>query len=219
VYLGWRMTGLGNRTLCHSLCHSLSNPDLFPAFLTLPLSWGNDAHHLTLTAFCQSHEILCWKKNGIYVWKAGPSSITESEPTSVGLSPTSQAQEPGFHCTWWTCGSFHIRCNPHLLQPSPASAASLSMNLSSSPNLQSSLTLFLTLNSSDSSFVILLECTYSLAGVFIEHIITRFFLYTLSLVTQGEYMEASKYLLMVQPLHQLLSSSSWVSILWPFMNT
>lgn len=40
VYLGWEMFGLGNRTLCHSLCHSLSDPDLFPAFLTPPPSWG-----------------------------------------------------------------------------------------------------------------------------------------------------------------------------------
>lgn len=39
VYLGWEMSGLGNRTLCHSLCHSPSDPDLFPAFLTPPLSW------------------------------------------------------------------------------------------------------------------------------------------------------------------------------------
>ena len=40
VYLGWEMAGLGNRTLCHSLCYSVCDPDLFPAFLTPPLTGG-----------------------------------------------------------------------------------------------------------------------------------------------------------------------------------
>lgn len=71
VYLGCEMAGLGNRTLCHSLCHCVCDPDLFPAFLTPPLTGGkwclscNSQHSPKVVRYYA-------EKNGNHVWKANP---------------------------------------------------------------------------------------------------------------------------------------------------
>lgn len=94
VYLGWEMAGLGNRTLCHSLCHSLHDPDLFPAFLTPPLSWGK---------WCSSsnpRNILTksWDtvlKKGNHVWKASSIFCTiGSQLAFLDLPFPMRSQEP-----------------------------------------------------------------------------------------------------------------------------
>lgn len=75
---------------CVTLCVTLtSSQHSWPH-----LSVGeNDAHHVTLTAFSQSHEILCWK-NGNHVWKAGPMSCTiGAQPAFLDL-PSTAPQEP-----------------------------------------------------------------------------------------------------------------------------